>query len=190
MATSDLDAAHAAEQRLIRSALAGDGRAFRDLVEPHLAMLHRVAARVSGDRQLAEDAVQETLALSYQRLPSYRHETPFKAFLAAIAATQAHTLARSERRRKGRERSADAPESPGNPEEIARAAATADAVREVLQQLPKKRREAALLRLDAGLSYREIGDALGSSEGSARVLVHMALKELRQRLSHLLEPGS
>lgn len=190
MATSSTDPALAAEQALIRSALEGDGRAFRDLVEPHLAMLHRIATRASGDPHLAEDAVQETLALSFQRLPGYRHDTSFKSFLAAIAAKQAHTLARSERRRKGREKAANAPLSPDNPEELARGAAAADAVREALQQMPKKRREAALLRLDAGLSYREIGSALDSSEGSARVLVHMALKELRERLSHLLEPES
>ena len=60
-------------------------------------------------------------------------------------------------------------------------------VREALSSMPQKRREAALLRLDAGLSYRDIGAALGSTEGSARVLVHMALKDLKQRLSELLD---
>jgi DNA-directed RNA polymerase specialized sigma24 family protein len=56
--------------------------------------------------------------------------------------------------------------------------------------MPDKRRQAALLRLDAGLSYKEIAAALDSSEGSARVLVHKALKELKDRLGDLLENAS
>jgi DNA-directed RNA polymerase specialized sigma24 family protein len=56
--------------------------------------------------------------------------------------------------------------------------------------MPPKRREAALLRMDAGLSYREIAVVLDSTEGSVRVLVHTAQKELRQRLADLLESSA
>jgi len=190
MAISNLDeaqaAAHASEGALIAAALEGDGLAFRRLVEPHLGMLFRIAVRVSGQRQVAEDAVQETLALTYQRLPKYRHETPFRAFLAAIASRQAHTLARSERRRGRREQVAAGPELAPDPEAELRGARAARLVRRALADMPDKRRQAALLRLDAGLSYRDIGLALDSSEGSARVLVHTALKELREKLAELL----
>src|SRR5690606_10939287 len=128
----------------------------RRLVEPHLAMLHRIAQRPSGDRSLAEDAVQETLTLAYQRLDRYRHEVPFRAFLAGIAAKMAHTLMRGERRRKGRELATEAPAAMADPEAALRGAHAASRVREALGAMPDKRREAALLRLDAGLSYREI----------------------------------
>ena len=177
----------AAEDALVKAAVAGDGLAFRRLVEPHLPMLHRIAARIGGSDHLAEDAVQETLALTYQKLSGYRHDTPFKAFLAAIAARQAHTISRSERRRSRREQSAAGPQVPSSPEEELRGAVAARKVREALLAMPEKRRGAALMRLDAGLSYREISGALGSSEGSARVLVHMALKELKERLGELLD---
>ena len=175
------------ERRTIEAALHGDGLAFRRLVEPHLPMLLRIAMRVGGNRALAEDAVQETLTLSYKRLLSYRHEASFKAFLAAIAARQAHTLARTERRRAKREHQAAAPERSATPEQELHGAAAARSVRAALAAMPEKRRAAALLRLDAGLSYREIAEALDSTEGSARVLVHKALKELRERLADLIE---
>src|SRR5882724_12955182 len=84
------------EHELLRRALAGDGRAFRSLVEPHLAMLYRIAARACGDRALSEDAVQETLTLAFTRLHQYRPGTSLKAFLAAIAARRARTLLRGE----------------------------------------------------------------------------------------------
>lgn len=180
------DEALEGERTLVEAARAGDGLAFRRLVEPHLAMLHRIAQRASGDRALAEDAVQETLTLAYQRLDRHRPEVPFRAFLAAVAAKMAHTLMRGERRRKGREQAADAPAPTADPEAALRGAHAAARVREALAAMPKKRREAALLRLDAGLSYREIALALDSTEGSSRVLVHKALAELEERLADLI----
>jgi RNA polymerase sigma-70 factor, ECF subfamily len=187
MTRANADAAFVAERELVSAAVEGNGLAFRKLVEPHLPMLHRIAARVGGRRDLAEDAVQETLALAYQRLGSYRHDVPFKAYLAAIASRQAHTLARSERRRGKREEVAEGPTRPASPEQQLEGATAARRVREALMAMPDKRRQAALLRLDAGLSYKEIAAALDSSEGSARVLVHKALKELKERLDDLLE---
>lgn len=180
---------HDAEADLIRAALAGDGLAFRRLVEPHLPMLHRIAARSSGPH-LAEDAVQEALTLAYQRLPQYRHELPFRAYLAAIAAKQAYTIARGERRREKRELASRAPNEPATPEQEAHGAHLAARVRAALAAMPDKRRQAALLRLDAGLSYQEIATALESTEGSARVLVHTALKELKERLADLITGAS
>ncbi len=178
--------AHDAEGALIAAALGGEGLAFRRLIEPHLPMLHRIAMRSSRDAQLAEDAVQETLTLAYQRLARYRHETPFRSYLAAIAAKQAYTLARGERRRHQRELTSKAPEELNSPEQEVHGARLAVRVREALAGMPNKRRQAALLRLDAGLSYKEIASALDSTEGSARVLVHTALKELKERLSDLI----
>lgn len=175
-----------AEQELIVAALEGNGLAFRRLVEPHLAMLHRIAMRSSSHAHLAEDAVQETLTLAYERLQTYRHDMPFRAYLAAIAAKQAHTLARGERRRHKREQASDGPQEPSNPEQEVQGQNLARRVRTALAAMPEKRRQAALLRLDAGLSYRDVAHAMGSTEGSARVLVHTALKELKERLADLV----
>ncbi len=182
------DAVSSAERAWIASALEGDGRAFRALIEPHLAMLFRIAARVSGDRHLAEDAVQETLTIAYRRLGGYEPTAPFRAYLAVIAARQAHTLARAERRRQIREQAAAASTAPvgPTPEQALGGAEAVRMIRRILCEMPDKRREAALLRLDAGLSYREIAGVLDSSEGSARVLVHTAQRQLRERLADLL----
>jgi RNA polymerase sigma factor (sigma-70 family) len=175
------------EHALVARALEGDGQAFASLVEPHLSMLYRIAARACGSRALAEDAVQEALTLAYQRLDRYTPGTSLKAFLAAIAVRKAQTLLRTERRRRAREDAADAPERLAGPAELLSAERTAARVRKALARLPKKRREVALLRLDAGMSYGEIADALSTSEGSARVLVHLALKEIKDELKDLLD---
>jgi len=172
------------ERNLVAAALSGDGLAFRRLVEPHMTMLHRIAARVSP--MLADDAVQETLTLAFQRLGRYEPETSFRAYLAAIAARRAHTLARGERRRAKRQERGPSVGAPATPEAELHGAEAARRVREVILAMPKKRQQAALLRLDAGLDYREIASALDSTEGSARVLVHQALRQLRDELGDLL----
>jgi RNA polymerase sigma-70 factor, ECF subfamily len=178
------------EHELVNRALQGDGQAFRTLVEPHLAMLYRIATRACGNRSLAEDAVQEALTLAYRKLGRYEPGTSLKSFLAAIAVRQAQTLLRGERRRRAREDVAEAPEGIANPAEALNAERLVRCVREALAAMPKKRRDVALLRLDGNLSYAEIAKAVGSTEGSARVLVHLAMKELRDRLAEFLPNAS
>lgn len=174
------------ERALVAAAIDGDGLAFRALVEPHLGVLYRIAARLCGDPQLAEDAVQDTLTVVYERLERYQPGSSFRAFVAAVAARRAATLARAERRRQRRERDAARPVAPPGPEEQALGHALERRLRLALAQLSYKRRAAVLLRLDAGLSYRAIAQALRTSEGAARVLVHQGTRQLRAALSDAL----
>ena len=69
------------------------------------------------------------------------------------------------------------------PEESLVGDQVANHLRDALLKMPAKRREVVMLRLDAGLSYREIADARGMSEGSARVLVHMGLKQIKELMT-------
>jgi len=178
-----VDLAVRREQKLVASARAGDGKAFAALVGPHLPVVYRLAARACGDESLAEDAVQEALDLAYQQLDRYQPGTSMRAFLCAIAVTRAKTLARGERRRKVREDASAAPAGSATPADLVGAADLQRRVAEVLDALPEKRRQAALLRLDGGLSHAEIAKAMGSTERSVRVMVHMALKDLRAKLA-------
>ncbi len=181
-------AARQQRQELItlQRALEGDGQAFAALVSPHLARLHRVAQRACGDPVLAEDAVQEALTLVYERLARYRPGTSFKAFVTAIAVKRAHSLMRSERRRRDRERASARPATWAAADARLDAERAAVRVREALAAMPEKRREVAILRLDGGLSYAEIAEATGTTAGSARVLVHKAVKQLRGLLADVL----
>jgi RNA polymerase sigma-70 factor (ECF subfamily) len=174
------------EHELVSRSLEGDGRAFRSLVEPHLAMLYRIAQRACGDHALSEDAVQETLTLAFTRLHRYEPGTSLKAFLAAIAARRARTLLRGEHRRRGYEERSLPAERVPEPSELLETERSARAIRAALAAMPEKRREVVLLRLDANLTYAEIAAAIGSTEGSARVLAHLALSELKSRLGELL----
>ena len=72
------------------------------------------------------------------------------------------------------------------PAELLETEQSACAIRAALAAMPDKRREVALLRLDGNLSYAEIAASLGTTEGSARVLAHLAMTELKSRLAELL----
>lgn len=181
-----MDLAVHRERRLVEAARSGDGKAFGALVGPHLGVVYRLAARACGDETLAEDAVQEALDIAFRQLDRYEPGTSIRAFLAAIAVTRAKTLARGERRRRVREEVSAGPEGAATPADLVSAQDLQRRVMEAMDSLPEKRRQAALLRLDGGLSHAEIAQALGSTERSVRVLVHMALKELRARLADAL----
>lgn len=181
------DADTSAEMRLVQRAVGGDGRAFATLVEPHLDLLYRIAARAAGNAALAEDAVQEALEIVHRRLSRYEPGTSFRAFVAAVAVRRARTLLRAELRRSRREATAPDSPQPATPADLYAAEETARKIRAALATLPEKRQRVALLRLDAGLGYAEIAEAVGTTEGSARVLVHHALRDLNERLRDLID---
>src|SRR5690348_10215732 len=116
------DSAVARERDLVTRALAGDGKAFEELVVPHLSLMYRVAARAAGNAALAEDAVQESLALVYRHLRRYRPGTSFRAFLAGMAVKRARTVLRGEVRRKRREAAVEVPRSSDAPSDLVVAA--------------------------------------------------------------------
>ncbi len=170
------------ERRLCSAAIAGKGRAFADLVLPHLPMLLRVATRTTRDPSLGEDAVQEALVIAARDLSHYQPGTSLRAWLASVVAARAFTLSRSEARRRQRDEASFEPSPGANPEQHLRGVELRAKIDSVLAGLPEKRRVAAILRLDGGLEYDEVAHAIGSTPESARALVYLAVKELRQAL--------
>jgi len=65
---------------------------------------------------------------------------------------------------------------------ISRHWATWPTLRKALARMPEARREPLVLHHILGMSFREVGAALGISEGAAKVRAHRALRELRMLL--------
>ncbi|MFZ0433773.1 MAG: sigma factor, partial [Candidatus Acidiferrales bacterium] len=53
------------EARLVKLSQRGDHAAFTQLVEPHMRKMYYVALRITGNREDAEDAAQQTLLNAY-----------------------------------------------------------------------------------------------------------------------------
>ena len=178
-----MPSAKAREAECIHDALNGDDKAFSRLVRPYLPMLYRLASRAAGHESLAEDALQEALVIVHARLKRYQPGTSLKAWMAQIVVTRAKTLSRAERRRLAREEASRAPGALPGPSAPLAARELAERISAALEAMPKKRREALILKLDGGLSAKEIAEATGSTEGSVRVLLHLGMKALKAALA-------
>jgi len=175
------------DPRALERAVAGDGKAFAELMAPHLDRAFRLATRVTRDRALAEDAVQEAMVIVHRDLRSFRPGTSVRAFLCGTTLRVASTLARSARRRTARELVTAQPHAFADPESATQARELEAALAEALAALPDRRREAVLLRLDADLSHAEIAAIIGTTEAAVRQLVYEGQKTLRTALASRLE---
>ena len=88
---------------LIDRARAGDGEAFRELVEPYQRELQVHCYRILGSAQDAEDAMQETLLTAWRSLGGFEQRSSLRTWLYRIATTRSlNTLRAGSRRPAGR----------------------------------------------------------------------------------------
>jgi RNA polymerase sigma-70 factor (ECF subfamily) len=173
-----------ADATLLERARTGDTEAREQLVRRYLPDVYRAAARVLGDRDLAEDAAQDAFVNALNGLSRFRGEASFRTWLLRIAINSARSVGR----RNGRRREVSlvlADNEPSGRPDPARHAVNVTEVERVehaLGGLPTKQRLAVALRAQQGLSYAEIAGALKCSEGAARVNYHLGIKRLRELL--------
>src|SRR5881394_1914735 len=92
-----MDASEAAA--VLARARQGDGEAFRALVERHSRSVFRLAFRMTGNEQDAEDVVQESFLRAYRQLGKFDERASFGTWLYRIAANCSLDLVRSRKRR-------------------------------------------------------------------------------------------
>ncbi|MEJ2186123.1 MAG: RNA polymerase sigma factor [Gemmatimonadota bacterium] len=176
--------AEAGDRDLVEQARGGDRDALNALLSRHLADVYDVAYRVLGERDVAEDAVQEAFINAMRGLPRFRGDASFRTWLLRIALN----TARSALRRKNRRRESalmavsDLASHGPDPEEAAVTTTESERVHTLLAELPEKQRLAVTMRVFQGLSHREIAEVTGSTEGAVRVNYHLGIKRLKERM--------
>ncbi len=162
---------------------------FVRLVLCQRARMLRSIWRVLHDADLAQDALQDALAILWRKLPALtRHPNP-DAFVLRVCLNAACDQQRARTRRHRR----DVPLADGGPDALACVApgdrtdelAARAEVREAIGRLRWREATAIMLRVLDDESYETIAHALGCSEGTARVHVLHAREKLRTWLSHL-----
>ena len=160
----------------------GDQRAATSLVERHAVAVARFAASV-GARGDVQDVVQDTFVRAFASIDSFRGESSLRTWLFTIARRLLLDLRRSERRRGEQ---VEVKDDDAVTEYDALDSMVADESRmrmhEAVRQLSKTQREVFLLRVNEGLSYREIADVAGTTEGAARVHYHNAMRVIKEYL--------
>jgi RNA polymerase sigma-70 factor (ECF subfamily) len=170
----------------------GDSEAFRTLVEKHSRNAFRLAYRMTGNDQDAEDVVQESFLRAYRHLGRFEARADFGTWLYRIVANCAVELLRTRQSRQTRARMEPlddvavppAAESPG-PERLAESAEIKRRIAAALGNLSPLERAAFTLRHYEGRTIEEIGRTLRLRTSAAKHAVFRAVRKLRVDLEAL-----
>jgi RNA polymerase sigma-70 factor (ECF subfamily) len=179
--------AEAAEQ-----ARKGDGSAFRVLVERHSRALFRLAYRMTGNQQDAEDLVQDTFLRAYKQLEKFDQRSAFSTWLYRICANCSLDLIRSRKSRREQQPAIKDGDSLNwldriatslpSPERLTQSGQIADLLEPAMNQLTESERIAFVLRHFEGCDIEEIARALGVQNNAAKHSVFRAVQKLRRAL--------
>lgn len=164
-------------ESLALAAANGDGGAFSALLERHYDALFRLAFRLTGARDQAEDLTQDICAALPAKLVGFKGEARFTTWLWRVAVNAAH-----DRRRRAATRARHA-DGWGDWEKNRRAAdgeaaEAVDWLTEAMRALPPDLRDTLALVLD-DLTHAQAGEVLGISEGTVSWRISEAKKHLR-----------
>lgn len=168
------------QRGLVERARAGDDGAFETLVHRHEDVAYRVALRMTGSSQDAQDVVQEALLSAWQNLPAFHGDSTFGTWLIRIVINRCHNLSRG---RRVTQPLVDDPQShvPTTDALVVNHHHQEAVVRAVMA-LPFDQRAALVLHTLSGHSHAQVGAILGISEVAAKVRVHRARRTLLDRL--------
>ncbi len=153
--------------------------AFAALVTRHLDFVYSVCLREMGDPALADDVTQVVFLLLARKAPSLGPDTRLTGWLFQTARFACKNALRRDASRRRREQKVGEQMRTEASEQDALWEQVAPRLNAALASLAAKDREAVLLRFADGLSFSELGTALGTSEDAARMRVARALTRLR-----------
>jgi RNA polymerase sigma-70 factor (ECF subfamily) len=169
----------------VARARAGDSDGFRQLVEKHSRSVFRLAFRMTGNEQDAEDIVQETFLRAYRQLNRYESRSSFGTWLYRIAANCSLDLIRSRKHNRDRDDAEvlqSVPASDPGPDRLALSSEVQERVTAAMAELSQQERTAFVLRHFEGLSIEEISGMLGVGGNAAKHSIFRAVQKLRKAL--------
>ncbi|MDR1108854.1 MAG: RNA polymerase sigma factor [Spirochaetaceae bacterium] len=162
----------------------GSTAEFRKIYDSTFMVLFRVAYRIVADEEAAEDLCQEAFFRLYEKNMVFPNPEEAKYWLIRVVKNAALNYAK----RKDRERRAyqrafrEFTQTQETGEGSLLKQETQKEIQEALEKLPEKLRIVLILKEYGELNYKEIGRALGISEGNVKVRIFRA----RERLAGIL----
>jgi RNA polymerase sigma-70 factor (ECF subfamily) len=183
-----------AEAKLLRRIRAGDKSACAECIEIHSPGVYRLALRLMGDPEDAEEVVQETFLSAFQGIDRFDGRSSLRTWLYRIA----YNAAMMRLRRPGPEtvsvEEAEEPEEGGPvpqalvawrdlPEDVLEDVEVRKELERAIRDLPEKLRAVFVMRELEEVSTKEAASALGISEDTVKTRLHRARLMLRERLA-------
>jgi RNA polymerase sigma-70 factor (ECF subfamily) len=164
---------------LVERYLAGDMKAFDELMIRYERQIYRVCYRFVDNRDDALDLAQEVFIKAFEHLPSFRSESSVKTWLYRIAVN--HCI---NHKKKHSQEFVEVTEATGSVKPSVHARLEEqeqrDQFRRMVQQLPPKQKAILELRINEHLSYEEIAHISGRSISTIKASVFFALEKLRK----------
>lgn len=169
-------------ENLMRQALAGDKRAYAELLRATARFLRPYFSRRLNMQGEVDDLLQETLISVHKARHTYDGKRPYRPWVYAIANFRLQDHLR--RHYADRLRHAEDLSEHENdlPEDVTETGLSYESISAEVEKLPE--RQAAILRLmhQEGYTAREVAKKLGMKESAVKVAAHRAYKVLREKL--------
>ena len=178
---------HLPDEMLARNAAAGQLEAFEELLRRYRHRIYRICYRMAGNAEDAEDWAQECFIRLYRELKRYDPSMPFRPWMLRLVSNACINLAKTRSRRRdkldlGIDHLSIPAGNGSDPLQTAIAGEETRAIRAALDALPLPMRQAVVLRLLEGLSFRELGEVLQVPTQTAATRVRRALIRVREQL--------
>jgi RNA polymerase sigma factor (sigma-70 family) len=160
------------DERLARRAALGDSRAFEAIFARYHQRLYRYCHAIVGNREDAQDALQSTMASALRSLPGEAREIALRPWLFRVAHNHAVSIVRARRSTADTEALLEVADR--RQEEKVESRARLRQLLADLDALSENQRGALTMRELSGLSFAEIGAALGISKQAARQTLYEA----------------
>ena len=168
---------------LVRACRRGDGAAFRRLFDRHRDRVYRLAFRFTGSPDDADDATQEIFVRVFERIESFRGESPFSTWLYKVAVRHCLNRRRSARDEPGLDATEAEPAGREDPLDACLRREREGRALGAVAGLPEGLKAVFLLVSLEGLSYTEAAEALDLSVEAVRMRMSRARRELKQQLT-------
>jgi len=182
------------EGAIIQRVLAGEAEAFETLVLANQRKVYHLCLRMTGNQEDAEDLAQEAFLKAFQNLESFKGESGFGPWLYRLASNVCIDHLRREKRREkssltylddaGVAVEIELPDERFSPAVALDKRQVQERVQQGLDALTSEHRSILVLRELSGLSYDEIGSALGLSAGTVKSRISRARLALTKILVH------
>ncbi len=178
---------------LVERVQKGDTAAFEELVHRYHRSVYNLALRLTDNPEDASDIAQETFLRVYRNMHTFRGDAELKTWIYRITVNQSSNLLRWWRRRFRHKSITIDTEYDGRvserlmssletPEQATLNTEKRRMIQEALSRIKFDFRVAVILRDIEGLSYEEIGQALGLSVGTVKSRISRGREELREQL--------
>ena len=164
----------------------GNRHAFTGLMRRYQERVYRIARRMVGNHEDADDIAQETFVKAYLALGDFRNDSTFFTWLYRIAVNLSlNAIRRRQIRAYLQESELLARFLPGGeqPDHVLEGLESEQRLQEAMNGLPEKQRTVFVLRFFEDLPYEEISEILKTSVGGLKANYHHAIRKIREQVS-------